>query len=175
MSEGTSPREALRRSRKLAQEAEKLGYHRIWFAEHHGSEALASSAPEVLIAHVAAHTSRIRVGSGGILLPHYSPYKVAELVHVLENLYPGRIDLGIGRAPSGMPGATRAMSDGARWTVSDFPRKIRDLLGYLTDRLPSSHPLYSVKATPHADHVPTSTCSVLRPQARVSPQRQDCL
>ncbi|WP_353947692.1 LLM class flavin-dependent oxidoreductase [Sporolactobacillus sp. Y61] len=154
VSEESAPEEALRNTTRLAVEAEKWGYHRIWFAEHHGSEALASSSPEVMVAHVAAKTSRIHVGSGGVLLPHYSPFKVAENFHLLENLYPGRIDLGIGRAPGGMPGATRALNDGMRWDLKDYPRKVRDLIGYLTDHLPDGHPFQSVHATPLARRLP---------------------
>ncbi|RYM05082.1 LLM class flavin-dependent oxidoreductase [Sporolactobacillus sp. THM7-7] len=154
VSEGSTPAEALKSSTRLAQEAERLGYRRIWFAEHHDTKGLASCAPEIMIAHVAACTSTIHVGSGGVLLPHYSPYKVAENFGLLENLYPGRIDLGMGRAPGGMPGATWALNDGARRNLDDFPRKVRDLIGFLTDRLPEDHPLKTVKATPHAERVP---------------------
>ncbi|RYL94829.1 LLM class flavin-dependent oxidoreductase [Sporolactobacillus sp. THM7-4] len=154
VSEGSTPREALANSTRLAQEAERLGYRRIWYAEHHDSEGLASASPEIMIAHAAARTSTIHVGSGGVLLPHYSPYKVAENFRLLENLHPGRIDLGIGRAPGGMPGATWALNDGSRRDLKDFPRKVRDLIGFLTDRLPPDHPLRTVRATPLAGRVP---------------------
>ncbi|TGD96173.1 MsnO8 family LLM class oxidoreductase [Methylobacterium nonmethylotrophicum] len=100
---------ALQRTIVLAQAAERLGYARFWVAEHHANPGLAGTAPEVLIAHLAARTQRIRLGSGGVLLPHYSPYKVAETFNLLAALAPNRIDLGIGKAPGGLPDATRAL------------------------------------------------------------------
>src|SRR5689334_11493583 len=96
---GGTAAQAVRETLDLARLRDRLGYHRYWLAEHHASEALAGSAPEILIARVAALTQRLRVGSGGVMLPHYSALKVAEQFRVLETLYPGRIDLGIGRAP----------------------------------------------------------------------------
>src|SRR6267154_560967 len=99
ISEGSTGADALRNTIDLARLADELGYHRYWVAEHHGGPMLASASPEVLIAEIAATTSRIRVGSGGVMLPHYSPLKVAETFSVLSALHPGRIDLGIGRAP----------------------------------------------------------------------------
>ena len=96
---GGTAADALRETIELAQITERLGYHRYWVAEHHGSASFAGSSPEVLISTIAAHTSRIRVGSGGVMLMHYSPLKVAENFRLLETLYPGRIDLGVGRAP----------------------------------------------------------------------------
>ncbi len=100
---------ALQRTIVLAQAAERLGYARFWVAEHHANPGLAGTAPEILIAHLSARTQRIRLGSGGVLLPHYSPYKVAETFNLLAALAPGRIDLGIGKAPGGLPDATRAL------------------------------------------------------------------
>ena len=100
---------ALQRTIVLAQAADRLGYARFWVAEHHANPGLAGTAPEVLIAHLAARTQRIRLGSGGVLLPHYSPYKVAETFNLLAALAPNRIDLGIGKAPGGLPDATRAL------------------------------------------------------------------
>jgi luciferase family oxidoreductase group 1 len=106
---GTPAAVSVRRTVELAQHAERLGYRRVWYAEHHAMPSVASSAPEILIAHSAAATSTIRLGSGGIMLPNHSPLKVAENFHTLEALYPGRIDLGIGRAPGGVPGASAAL------------------------------------------------------------------
>ncbi|UHC16100.1 MsnO8 family LLM class oxidoreductase [Methylobacterium currus] len=100
---------ALHRTIVLAQAAERLGYARFWVAEHHANPGLAGTAPEILIAHLSARTQHIRLGSGGVLLPHYSPYKVAETFNLLATLAPGRIDLGIGKAPGGLPDATRAL------------------------------------------------------------------
>ena len=107
--EGESAAVALQHTIELAQRAEEWGYHRYWVAEHHGSNRHMGSSPEVLISHLLARTNRIRLGSGGVMLQHYSPYKVAENFNVLASLAPGRIDLGIGRGPGGMPRSTRAL------------------------------------------------------------------
>src|SRR6266481_8086786 len=109
VSEGSTPADALRNTIELACLADRLGYERYWIAEHHSTRAFASPAPEILISRVAAETAHIRVGSGGVMLPHYSPLKVAETFRVLHALYPNRIDLGIGRAPSGSPLDTFAL------------------------------------------------------------------
>lgn len=101
INEGRTVQDTLQETVTLAKHADELGFSRFWMSEHHGSGALSFSSPEVMIAHVAAHTDRIRVGSGGVMLPHYSAYKVAENFRLLEALHPGRIDLGIGRAPGG--------------------------------------------------------------------------
>lgn len=106
---GESAADALARSVELARAAEAWGYHRYWFAEHHNSSGLACPTPEILIAHVLAHTHRIRVGSGGVMLQHYSPYKIAENFNLLAALAPGRVDMGIGKAPGGLPLSTRAL------------------------------------------------------------------
>src|SRR5487761_1442132 len=106
---GSTPADALRNTIELARLADRLGYERYWSAEHHATESLASPAPEILIARVAAETRAIRVGSGGVMLPHYSPLKVAEVFRMLHALYPGRIDLGVGRAPGGTPLDTFAL------------------------------------------------------------------
>jgi luciferase family oxidoreductase group 1 len=135
---------------ELACLTERLGYTRYWIAEHHAMEALASPAPEVLIARVAAETSSIRVGSGGILLPHYSPLKVAEAFRMLHALYPGRIDLGVGRAPGGSPLETYALrrdrSERAR--VDDFPAQLTELMNFLHGGFPANHPFGRIKVSP---------------------------
>lgn len=146
--EGRTATETLSETTRLAQEADKLGYTRYWVSEHHGSKSLASSSPEVLIAHLAAKTSRIRVGSGGIMLPHYSSYKVAENFKLLEALHPGRIDLGLGRAPGGMPLATRALQEGKHVYIDRYPEQVTDLTGYLHEQLPSGHPFAALHAAP---------------------------
>ncbi|MCA1057364.1 LLM class flavin-dependent oxidoreductase [Rossellomorea aquimaris] len=148
IAEGMSPQEALHHTVTLAQHAEKLGFERFWVSEHHDSTGLAGSSPEVLIAHLAQNTSKIRVGSGGIMLPHYSSYKVAENFRLLEGLNPNRIDLGLGRAPGGMPMATMALHDGKPRDVNRYPEQIDDLLGYLTDSLPDGHPYQGLTAAP---------------------------
>ncbi|MGM0752723.1 MAG: LLM class flavin-dependent oxidoreductase [Bacillota bacterium] len=154
ISEGMSPQEALHHTVQLAQHAEKLGFERFWVSEHHDSTGLAGSSPEVLIAHLAQNTSKIRVGSGGVMLPHYSSYKVAENFRLLEGLNPNRIDLGLGRAPGGMPMATMALHDGKPRDVNRYPEQIDDLLGYLTDSLPGTHPYQGLTAAPMIETMP---------------------
>jgi len=154
VNEGRSVKETLDETIVLAQEAEKLGYHRFWVSEHHGSEALASSSPEILIAHIAARTHTIRVGSGGVMLPHYSAYKVAENFKLLEALYPGRIDVGLGRAPGGFPLATRALQEHKRVDIDLYPQQVMDLNGYLHDDLPDDHRFAGLRAFPRTDNVP---------------------
>lgn len=146
---GTLASEALRRSVALARHAERLGYVRHWFAEHHGMPSVASSAPEILIAHVASATDRIRVGSGGVMLPNHVPLKVAEAFHTLHALHPGRIDLGIGRAPGSDPKVTRTLRafDGGQ-----FPALLAELLTLSRGDAQPGHPLHGVRVMP--DDVP---------------------
>ena len=132
--EGSSAGDALRNSIDLAQHAERLGYSRFWIAEHHGTPGLASSSPEVLIGPVAAATSTIHVGSGGIMLPHYSPLKVAENFRMLAALYPMRIDLGIGRAAGTSPNVARMLQrDRRQPSPDDFPAQLDELLELLNE------------------------------------------
>jgi luciferase family oxidoreductase group 1 len=138
--EGSTGPDALRNTLDLARLADRLGYHRYWLAEHHGL-SLAGPSPEVLIGPVAAATERIRVGSGGVMLPHYSPYKVAENFSLLAGLYPGRIDLGIGRASGTDPLTTYALQrDRREVSPDDFPRQLAELLAHFDRSLPSDHP-----------------------------------
>lgn len=138
---GTTPAAALANSIDLARACEALGYHRYWLAEHHASPALAGSAPEILIAAVAAATHTMRIGSGGGMLPHYSPLKVAEQFSALAGLFPGRIDLGLGRAPgSDQRTAIALQRDRRQQAPHDFPQQLAELIGYLEDTLPDSHP-----------------------------------
>jgi luciferase family oxidoreductase group 1 len=147
---GTPPSQAIRRTVELAQLAERLGFVRYWFAEHHGMPSVASVAPEILIGHTAAATRSLRVGSGGIMLPNHTPLKVAEVFRTLAALYPDRIDLGLGRAPGSDPNASRALraSDG-----HDFAAQLSDLLAF-TGQIPfhERHPFRNVVAMP--DDVP---------------------
>ena len=147
--DGCSAADALANTVELARHAEALGYRRYWLAEHHASVALAGSAPEVLIAHVAARTASIRVGSGGVMLPHYSPLKVAEQFRVLAALHPGRIDLGVGRAP-GSDGLTALALQRNREQVvaDDFPNQLAELVAWLGGSFPDDHPFRRVPATP---------------------------
>ncbi|SFL26559.1 luciferase family oxidoreductase, group 1 [Paenibacillus sp. 1_12] len=152
--EGKTAADALRETTLLAQEADKLGYSRYWVSEHHASKALAHSSPEILIAHLAAATARIRLGSGGIMLPHYSAYKVAENFRLLEALHPGRIDLGLGRAPGGMPLATRALQENKFVDINQYPQQVRDLTGYLHQTMPAEHPFARLHASPSIPTAP---------------------
>ncbi|MGC5051988.1 LLM class flavin-dependent oxidoreductase [Micromonospora sp. DT48] len=131
---GASAGEALRHTTELARRTDELGYHRFWVAEHHNMPAIASSAPAVLIAHLAAHTTRIRLGSGGVMLPNHAPLVVAEQFGTLEALHPGRIDLGIGRAP----GTDQVTALALRRTMEGlsaegFPQELNDLMGYFDE------------------------------------------
>ncbi len=143
--------DAFNQTTELAKWTDELGYHRFWVSEHHSSKTLAGSAPEILITHLAANTKKIRVGTGGVLLPHYSSYKVAEVFRVLESLYPNRIDLGIGRAPGGMPGVNYALNKGKYPAVNEYPNQVKELMGYIHGK---QHPVYKVIATPLGETVP---------------------
>jgi luciferase family oxidoreductase group 1 len=147
VSEGSSAARALRNSLELAREAERLGYFRYWVAEHHGGELVAGPSPEVLIGPIAAATERMRVGSGGVMLPHYSPLKVAESFGVLAGLYPGRIDLGVGRAAGTDPITAHALQrDRAHPMPDDFPEQLAELLAYFERSFPPGHALARIAA-----------------------------
>jgi luciferase family oxidoreductase group 1 len=152
---GGTPQTAIQETLLLAQYAEKLGYHRYWLAEHHSSRSLASASPELLIGEVANRTERIRVGSGGVMLSHYSPLKVAESFRMLEALHPGRIDLGIGRAPGsdGRTAAALAHGPGALG-IEHFPEQIAELTGFVTNNMPENHPFRTVRAMPDGPDMP---------------------
>src|SRR5580693_5520432 len=135
ISEGSSGAQALRNTIDLAQLADRLGYHRYWVAEHHGGPLLAGPSPEALIGPIAAATSRLRVGSGGVMLPHYSPLKVAETFSMLSGLFPGRIDLGIGRAAGTSPMVAFALQRDRRQAApDDFREQLDELLALLGNR-----------------------------------------
>jgi luciferase family oxidoreductase group 1 len=141
LSEGSSGPEALQNTIDLARRADELGYHRYWVAEHHGGAMLAGPSPEALIGPIASATERIRVGSGGVMLPHYSPLKVAETFSLLAGLFPGRIDLGLGRAPGSDPLTMYALQrDRRQASPDDFPEQMAELMGYLNDTLPDDFP-----------------------------------
>ncbi len=148
ISEGSTGAQALANTLDLAQLVDGLGYRRFWVAEHHGGPMLAGPSPEVLIGPIAAVTSRIRVGSGGVMLPHYSPLKVAESFSILAALYPDRIDLGLGRAAGTDPLTTFALQrDRRQASPDDFPQQLAELLAYLEDTLPAEHPFHRLAAT----------------------------
>ncbi|WP_332694375.1 MsnO8 family LLM class oxidoreductase, partial [Bosea sp. (in: a-proteobacteria)] len=147
--DGETAGDALQRTIALAQTAERLGYRRFWLAEHHGFPGLASSAPEILVAHLIARTRRIRVGSGGVLLQHYSPYKVAETFNLLAALAPGRIDLGIGKAPGGLPLSTQALRvQHDPEHAHSFEALLAELDGFLAASLADDDPPSGAQALP---------------------------
>jgi luciferase family oxidoreductase group 1 len=149
IAEGSTGAQALRNSVDLARRADTLGYHRYWVAEHHGTPMLACASPEALIGPIAAATSRMRVGSGGVMLPHYSPLKVAETFSMLSALFPGRIDLALGRAAGTDPTTTYALQRDRRQAApDDFPDQLAELLAYLGDTLPAGHPFARLTALP---------------------------
>jgi luciferase family oxidoreductase group 1 len=141
IAEGSTPAQALHNSLDLAELTDRLGYHRYWVAEHHATPALACAAPEILLGAIAPRTQRIRVGSGGVMLPHYSPLKVAETFSSLSGLHPERIDLGLGRAPGTDPMTMLALQRDRRHAPGDdFIEQLVELLGLLENRMPPNHP-----------------------------------
>ncbi|HEX8616504.1 MAG TPA: MsnO8 family LLM class oxidoreductase, partial [Thermoanaerobaculia bacterium] len=155
ISENMSGGQALRNSVDLARWTESLGYERYWVAEHHGSPALACASPEALIGPIASSTSRIRVGSGGVMLPHYSPLKVAETFSMLSGLHPDRIDLGLGRAAGTDPTTTFALQRDRRQAApDDFPQQLVELIAYLEDDMPADHPFRRLTQLPGRPHTP---------------------
>jgi luciferase family oxidoreductase group 1 len=155
ISEGSTGGDALRNSIDLAQLAESVGYRRYWVAEHHATPMLASPSPEALIGPIAALTTHLRVGSGGVMLPHYSPLKVAETFSMLAGLFPGRIDLGLGRAAGTDPLATFALQRDRRQAApDDFPEQLLELRGYLEGNLPDQHPFSRVAKLPGEPEAP---------------------
>jgi len=157
---GGTAADAVRETIELAKITERLGYSRYWLAEHHNTTSFAGSTPEVLIARVAAETSRIRVGSGGIMLPHYSPLKVAENFRMLETMYPGRVDLGIGRAPGSDGRTAIALQAGPQaWDVGVFPQQAELLRHYLEESAglaawPEGHAYRQIHASPRGPGMP---------------------
>jgi len=148
---GAQPRDAVAATLQLARDAERLGYARYWLAEHHAMRGLADPVPEVLLARLSAETTRIRIGSGGVLLPHQAALKVAEAFRMLEALAPGRIDLGIGRAPGG----SRRVSDALESRdVARFPAQVRDVCDFLDGTLPPEHPDAKLVAMPSGESAP---------------------
>jgi len=152
---GRSPDASIRETLELAKLCDRLGYHRFWVSEHHSSDSIAGSAPEVLLAALAVVTRRIRLGSAGIMLPHYSSLKVAEQFRVLEALAPGRIDLGVGRAPGSDGRTAFALNPAAAQAADRFPQQLADLMAWVSDQpLAESHPFRTVRAQPTGGGVP---------------------
>ncbi len=169
IAEGSTGAQALANTIDLAQLADTLGYHRYWVAEHHGGPMLAGPSPEALIGPLACATSGIRVGSGGVMLPHYSAFKVAETFSLLAGLFPGRIDLGIGRAAGTDPLTTYALQrDRSQAAPDDFPQQLGELLGYLSDALPAEHPFARLARTlPGRPHTPEPWLLGSSPQSAI--------
>ena len=156
VSEGSTPADALRNSLDLVAEAERLGYTRYWVAEHHNMPGIASSSPAVLLAHLASVTSTLRVGSGGVMLPNHSALVVAEQFGMLEALHPGRIDLGIGRAPGTDQLTAQALrrTTNPQGMVDEFPDQLVELFGYFDGRWPAGHRFAHITATPALGYRP---------------------
>jgi luciferase family oxidoreductase group 1 len=153
LSTGSTSSDALRAAVAIAQTVERLGFERLWYAEHHNMPGIATTAPEILIAHVAQIASRIRLGAGGVMLPNHAPLKVAETYRLLEALHPGRIDLGIGRAPGTDPLTALALRRSRNAPLADdFLTQLAELMGWGEGTLPASHPFSKIRAMP--DDVP---------------------
>jgi luciferase family oxidoreductase group 1 len=152
---GSTPGQALQNSIELARLVDGLGYTRFWMSEHHAMDTLACTAPEVMLARIGAETKRIRIGSGGIMLPHYTPLKVAECFRMLHALYPGRVDLGIGRAPGGGPIEALALKRERKTKMQDdFPEQVSELLAFLGHTFPADHPFAGIRVSPEMPGAP---------------------
>ena len=148
---GSTAADAFRNMVELARLTERLGFTRYWPAEHHGVPSIASSAPEILIEHVASATARIRVGSGGIMLPNHAPLRIAEAFHTLETLHPGRIDLGVGRAPGTDPVTSSALRP---FDAEQFPQQLAELTALSRGEFPEGHPFHRVRVVPEGVALP---------------------
>ncbi len=151
---GSNAKATLEETIQLARLCDELGYKRYWVAEHHASDALAGCSPEVLLGRLGAETKNIRIGSGGVMLPHYSPYKVAENFKLLQTLYPNRLDLGVGRAPGTDPFTARAIRYGSSVGPEHFPNMIADLQALLNDQDPITPGMEKARAFPKVDIPP---------------------
>ena len=151
---GSNANQALNETIALAGLVYELGYHRYWVAEHHASDALAGCSPEVLLGRLGSETKQIRIGSGGVMLPHYSPYKVAENFKLLQALYPGRVDLGVGRAPGTDPFTAAALRYGSSVGPQHFPQMVADLQALLNDSDPVTAGMEGARAFPLVDEPP---------------------
>ncbi|MDQ1519852.1 MAG: hypothetical protein QOI55_925 [Actinomycetota bacterium] len=153
--EGSTAAAALRNSGELVRHAERLGYHRYWVAEHHNMPGIASSSPAVLIEHLASATTTMRIGSGGVMLPNHAPLVVAEQFGMLEALHPGRIDLGIGRAPGTDPGTAMALRRGPlTMSAEEFPEELGALVSFFSGNFPDGHPYSRITAVPGRGYRP---------------------
>jgi luciferase family oxidoreductase group 1 len=151
---GQAAKQAIDETLALARRADELGYHRYWLAEHHAMAALADPCPEVLLARLGAETRRLRIGTGGVLLPYYSAFRTAEAFRMLEALYPGRVDLGIGRAPGGDARTAQAVGGGRFPDAERFPEQVWELVAHLDGTLPQDHPFKGVRVQPEVPTAP---------------------
>lgn len=151
---GHGAAQAVAETLKLARRADELGYSRYWLAEHHAIGALADPCPEVLLARLGAETRRLRIGTGGVLLPYYSAFRTAEAFRMLEALYPGRVDLGIGRAPGGDQRTAHAVAGGKYPDADDFPERVWQLVSHLDGTLPKDHPYQRLRVQPEVPTAP---------------------
>lgn len=151
---GNSPYEAIQASIELAIAGDQLGYTRYWTAEHHDMEELASPAPDILLSQIGARTNRIRIGSGAVLLPHYKPYQIVERYHLLATMFPGRVDLGVGRAPGGSAEVTMALSDNFLENVKQFPNKLDELIAFCYNGFSDDQIFSKITPNPVASHPP---------------------
>jgi luciferase family oxidoreductase group 1 len=157
---GSTAKEALLETIDLAQLSDALGYYRYWVAEHHASDALAGCSPEVLLGRLGTETKKIRIGSGGVMLPHYSPYKVAENFKLLETMYPNRVDLGVGRAPGTDPFTAAALRYGSPLGPEYFPNMVADLQALLNDSDPKTPGMEHARAFPTSKYLLSFGCLV---------------
>ncbi|MBV9189536.1 MAG: LLM class flavin-dependent oxidoreductase [Betaproteobacteria bacterium] len=151
---GHDARRAIEETLALARRADELGYERYWLAEHHAIAALGDPCPELLAARLGAETKRIRIGTGGVLLPYYSAFRVAEAFRMLEARYPGRVDLGIGRAPGGDARTAHAVAGGGFPDASQFPQQVHELACHLDGTLAADHPFKAVRVQPEVKTAP---------------------
>ncbi len=151
---GHTARRAIEETLALARRADELGYHRYWLAEHHAIAALADPCPEMLVARLGSETKNLRVGTGGVLLPYYSAFRTAESFRMLEALYPGRIDLGIGRAPGGDARTAHAVTGGGFPDAARFPEQVQEVVSHLDGTLPKGHPFHGVRVQPEGETAP---------------------
>ena len=150
-----TPAQAIQATIDLARHADALGFHRYWLAEHHSLKGIVDAAPEILLARLGAETTGIRLGTGGIMLPYYAPFKIAEQIRMLEALYPGRIDLGLGRAPGGHPATAHVLFDGRPIDSEEgFIRQLAELSAIFRGVVPEGHPLHGQVANPDGPTAP---------------------
>ena len=156
VSKGNTAQDTMNNTIELAKLADELGYNRIWYSEHHGTSGIACTAPEILVAHIASITKNIRVGTGGVMLMHYAPLKVAEVFNMLSTLYPNRIDFGVGRAPGGDYASMRALSQGREPEMHNLYTKLSETLAFISNNLPIENQYKDTFAAPVGSPLPES-------------------